>query len=360
MLLVVMASTAAATATGLVPELNVFDPTLFRETGAQLFTGRWLDVFANKDVQIGPLQVLFFALVGAADRVLPLSYEMTMSLIVQIPLAVAMTIAARALIGSSPFTRDETRLGVGELVAGLGAVALGLWWTAFQTSQVGEAVVPLLWVFAAVAAARGRGLVAGALLGAGAAFKLWAVLGLPLLLLGRDYRRAAGGAGVAVGVAALLWGPFLAFGDVGILDYKWPLWPDAALRFLDPDGTYFTWPMRAVQAVAVVAVGTIAALWMRHRAVAVWVLPLVLACTKVLLDPVFWYWYWLPIDVFVLLAAAGIAALAQGPMRVLGPAVLGAVLFLPPGNKIVGVALLGAAFTAPLFLRHSPRRRSIA
>lgn len=96
----------------------------------------------------------------------------------------------------------------------IGVVANPLVFRALQLGHPEEAVATAAAVAALVAALRGRGLVAGVLVGLAICTKLWALALLPvlvLLLAGRDRRMLAAG---LVAVAVLAYAP-LAIGDPG-------------------------------------------------------------------------------------------------------------------------------------------------
>src|SRR5205823_12110838 len=147
------------------------DLVYFVHRGEQLLSGGWANTFADPLLQSGPLQLVVF---GAVRNLTALAF------------VIELGVAALLLVVLG-------RLGVGDrvrLLVGLVAVASGLTHIAFVDGHPAEAIVPLLWVLAALWAREDRVLAAGALLGLSAGLELWGVLGVPVLLLAPRLRRA--------------------------------------------------------------------------------------------------------------------------------------------------------------------------
>lgn len=322
-------------------EMNTFDPHLFAGAGERLLSSDWTNTLDDRHVQVGPLHLLFFGLVGKVAAFTGIDYLLLLSLAVQVPLALGAAYVADRLARSSG---SSTPPAAG-LLAGLAVLALAHTWTAFQSAQLGEVVVPLLWMLAAVEARRDRAWAAGILIGVATGFKLWALLGLPLLLVA-SRRRSLVGVACWIGVTAILWGPFFVLGDVSLLDYRWPLWEGSLFRALDPDGIYMTWWMRLLQGAIVVSVGAVGVVLGRRGSISLWLVPTVLIGVKVLLDPAFWYWYWLGIEVSMVVGAAVALTrrVSRQPRSLALTALVVTGLALPPGARSAGiVALLAMA-----------------
>src|SRR5205823_11031202 len=165
------------------------DLVYFVHRGEQLLSGAWASTFADPMLQSGPLQLVVF---GAVRNIAALAFVIGLG-----------TVGLLLLVLG--------RLGVGNglrLAAGLAAVGAGLTHLAFADGHPAEAVVPLLWVLAAVWVRDDRVLAAGALIGLSAGFELWGVLGAPVLLLTPRFRRAAFGVTVEGAVVLAQLAPF--------------------------------------------------------------------------------------------------------------------------------------------------------
>src|SRR5207247_4610502 len=107
-----------------------------------------------------------------------------------------------------------------------------------------EAIVPLLWVLAAIWVREGRVGLAGALLGLSAGLELWGVLGVPVLLLAPRRRRALVGALVEAAVVLGMLAPFALAGSVRMFQYDWRVASGTLLSLFVAPGADFGWPLR--------------------------------------------------------------------------------------------------------------------
>src|SRR5207247_7410213 len=107
------------------------------------------------------------------------------------------------------------------LVVGLLAVGAGLTHIAFVDGHPAEAIVPLLWVLAAIWAREDRVVLAGAVLGLSAGLELWGVLGVPVLLLAPRPRRALAGALVEAAVGVGLFARLSLAGSWQMFQDEW-------------------------------------------------------------------------------------------------------------------------------------------
>src|SRR5213592_345035 len=165
------------------------DLVYFVHRGEHLLSSGWASTFADPMLQSGPLQLVVF---GAVRNLTALAFVVELSVA-----ALVLYVAGR--IRAS----DRVRL-----VVGLLAVGAGLTHIAFVDGHPAEAIVPLLWVLAAIWAREDRMFAAGALLGLSAGLELWGVLGVPVLLLAPRLRRAGIGGLAAAGVVVLQLAPF--------------------------------------------------------------------------------------------------------------------------------------------------------
>jgi hypothetical protein len=265
---------AAAAVASLDRGTDPGDLVYFMHRGEQLLSAGWAHTFADPMLQSGPLELVVF---GAVRDLAALAF------------VVELAVAALLLFVLG-------RLGIAarwRLATGLVAVGAGLTHLAFADGHPAEAVVPLLWILAALWARDDRVAAAGALIGVSAGLELWGVLGGVVLLLAPRLRRAALGLGVeSVVVAAQM------------CDRKWDVTTGTVLSLFVSPGTHFGWHLRLVQAALAVGAGAVVALKLRRSVHAVWLAPLALVLVRILLDPVSFGWYWLEAEALVLTGAA--------------------------------------------------------
>jgi hypothetical protein len=276
---------AAAAVASLDRGTDAGDLVYFMHRGEQLLSSRWAHTFADPILQSGPLQLVVF---GAVRNLPALAF------------VVELGVAALLLVVLG-------RLGVADrwrLAAGLVAVGAGLTHLAFADGHPAEAVVPLLWVLAALWAREDRVAAAGALIGVSAGLELWGVLGAVVLLLAPELRRAALGLCVEGVVVVAQLAPFAIAGELRMFDRKWDVTTGTFLSLFVSPGTPFDWPLRLVQAALAVGAGAAVALKRRRSVHAVWLAPLVMVLVRILLDPVSFAWYWLEVEALVLAGAA--------------------------------------------------------
>jgi hypothetical protein len=285
---------AAAAVASLDRGTDPGDLVYFTHRGEQLLSSGWAHTFADRLLQSGPLELVVF---GAVRNLAALAF------------VVEVGVAALLLLVLG-------RLGVAarwRLAVGLVAVCAGLTHLAFADGHPAEAVVPLLWVLAALSARDDRVIAAGALVGVSAGLELWGVLGAVVLLLAPRLRRAALGLCVEGIVVAAQLAPFALAGELRMFDYRWDVTSGTLLSLVVAPGTHFGWPLRLVQAALAVCAGAGIALKLRRSAHAVWAAPLAVVLVRILLDPVSFGWYWLEAEALVLTGAA--LLLAELPSR---------------------------------------------
>ena len=261
------------------------DLVYFVHRGEQLLSGGWANTFANPMLQSGPLQLLLF---GVVRNLSVLAFVLELG-----------TAAVLLLVLG--------RLGLGDglrLAAGLAAVGAGLTHLAFADGHPAEAVVPLLWVIAAVWARDERVVAAGVLIGVSAGFELWGVLGAPVLLLTPRWRRAALGVAVEGLVVLAQLAPFALAGRLRMFEYEWRVAPGIPLGLLVAHGTQFGWPLRLLQASLAVGAGAAVAAVTKRSIHAVWLVALTVVLLRLLIDPVAFGWYWLEAEALALVGAA--------------------------------------------------------
>jgi hypothetical protein len=269
------------------------DLPFFVHTSKKLFSADWANVFANPDVQVGPLQLLVFRL-GEVAGILPL--------LVQIGVAALLWIVVGRLL---------TRHGPSaQLLVGLAAVALGLTYGAYQDGHPAQVLIPLLWVLAGLEAKDDRAMQAGLLVGLSAGFELWGLVGAVVFVVAPRARAALAGLATEALVVAGLFLPFVIAGEFRMFQYRWQVNGETLLSLLVEPGTRFTWAMRVLQGTLAIAVGVGLAWPFRRTLHAVWLAPLGAVAVRLALDPVRYPWYWLAVETLALL---GLAELLTSP-----------------------------------------------
>src|SRR5438094_4688864 len=261
------------------------DLVYFIHRGEHLLSSGWASTFADPMLQSGPLQLVVF---GAVRNLTALAFVVELSV-------AALVLYVTAQIGAS----DRVRL-----VVGLLAVGAGLTHIAFVDGHPAEAIVPLLWVLAAIWAREDRVVLAGALLGLSAGLELWGVLGVPVLLLAPRRRRALAGALVEAAVVLGMFAPFALAGSAHMFQYDWRVSSGTLLSLFVAPGAHFGWPLRLLQSALAVTAGGSVALALRRSVHAAWLAPLAVTLVRLLVDPLSFGWYWLEVEALVLIGAA--------------------------------------------------------
>lgn len=199
------------------------------------------------------------------------------------------------------------------------------------------------WIAAATLATKNRTVWAGVLIGLGAGFETWAVLGLPVLLLSGHWRKTARAVAVAGLVTIALYLPFLIAGPFRMGQVVWNVAPTSLIHSLDPRLTGLPWSGRLAQSAVVVSLGVLA--WLGGRrtsapAVAVWLVPAVIALSKAITEPAGYEWYWLPPQLALLAGAACADGLPRRTLVVVGMAEVVAVTSPLHGWRITIAALV--------------------
>ncbi len=271
----------------LVKPADTGDLPFFVHTSQKLFSADWANLYANPDVQVGPLQLLAFRL-GDLAGILPL--------VVQVGVAgLLWVVAGRLLTGRDPRA---------QLLVGIAAVALGLTYGAYEDGHPAQVLVPLLWVLAGLEARKDRALWAGTLIGLSAGFELWGLLGAVVFVVAPRVRTVLAGVSAEALVAGGLFLPFALAGQFHMFEYRWRVNGDTLLSLVVDPGTRFTWSMRVLQGAFALAVGAGLAWPLRRTLHAVWLAPLGTVAVRLALDPVRYPWYWLAIETLALLGAA--------------------------------------------------------
>lgn len=267
------------------------DSSLFVLAGRTLLSAHWSHAFASKGVQAGPLQLALFGSIGRSAGAL--------AIVLALATVLLLFTAGHALGVKSPL-----------LIATLGLLAIGAGFTRVgaEVGHPADALLPLLWILAAVQAGRGRAVRAGLIVGLCAGVETWGILGLGVLALAPERRDAARGALVGGGVATLLFAPFLLGGHFAMGAYRWPVGSPSLLSFLLPYGTTFGWPFRLAQGAFALGAGIAVARPLRHSPHAPWVVVLAIVVARLLLDPLLLPYYLAAVQGPVFLGATFLAA----------------------------------------------------
>ena len=261
------------------------DLVYFVHRGEQLLSGGWANTFADPVLQSGPLQLVLF---GAVRNLTALAFVLELA-----AAFLLLYVLGKLHIG------DRVRLLVGVL-----AVVAGMTQGAFVDGHPAEAIVPLLWVLAGLAAREDRVLRAGALIGLSAGFELWGVLGAVVLLLAPRLKRAFIGGLVEAGVVMAMLAPFAIAGSFRMFEHEWHVATGTILSLVIQPGTHFGWPLRLLQSALALAAGAAIATRFRRSVHAFWLVPLGVVIVRLVLDPLAFGWYFLEAEALVLVGAA--------------------------------------------------------
>jgi hypothetical protein len=254
------------------------DAKLFAAAGRRLWSRDGLNVFDDSILQTGPAHLLL-AGVGAG-----LGAPIGLSGAVASTALLAAVVAL--LILALPMSR-RARLGV--LVA---CALAGPFSVAALDGHFEELLVGVTLLLAAASAGQGRATRTGALIGLAGAFKLWGVLGFPVVLLLPRLRQQTHAALVTLGVVVLAYAPFLAFGVVRTFNHEWHAGEPSPLALLLHNGASYGWPARLAQGVITVGVGAVIALRARQVPGSWPLVPAAVVSTRLLTDPDVLEYYW--------------------------------------------------------------------
>lgn len=323
-----------AAARGILDGLTPFatgDFSLFSEAGRALITGRFADVWANPDVQTGPLHLLLFGLNDILSGWLGYPLEMGITVAVSVGLTAAALITFRVVcrsIGRHPTPGFEFYFGVMMILG-------GFTFEAATSAHPGEGFIPLLWILVGLSARSQRPVRAGLLLGIAAAVKPWGALGVPLLLVDPVIRHSLIGMATGVGVTAAAYVPVALGGSSsGLVGYRWTVHPQSPLiLFVEPDSP-FTWTMRLAQALFVVTAGALVSIIGRRSPRVVWLCPLALAALRYLSDPLDYHYYWLTAGLIALIGFSSLITFEPTWLRL--PLAAGFYVTLAPFYMLSG------------------------
>ena len=280
-----LALTAAAAVGAAVPPGNTADLPYFTGAADRMLSGSWAETYSDASLQVGPLQLLLFALPSTA-----------------LIGAVAGALSAGLFwLIARRFLADAQ--GWALLAASLAPVVLGLTFHAYRQGHPAQVLVPLLWVIAGLELRRGRAWTAGAVIGLSAGFEVWGLLGVAVFGAAPTVRLAMRAVASTSVLALSLYAPFWVAGDFAMFEYRWAVSDETLISlFLEP-GTEFPWSVRILQGGTALLVGSVLTRMLRRSPAALWVGPLALVAVRVALDPVRYPWYWLALETLALVGA---------------------------------------------------------
>ncbi|HVF52714.1 MAG TPA: hypothetical protein VNC78_03800 [Actinomycetota bacterium] len=330
----------------------------FSEAGTDLLAGRWSEVYAHPQVQTGPLHLALFGL----NRVLSDSLGFPLQAGITVGVTLGLLAAAVYVLRRLCAATGRTPTPGFELFFGLVIVFGGFAYEGATSAHPTEGFIPLLWLLAGVRAREDKAVRAGLLLALASVLKPWGILGLPLLLITSDLRRALKGALVCGVVSATAYAPFLlaAPSGGGSLGFSWSVAHHAPIRLLlDPDTT-FTWWMRVAQGAVCGGAGIFVAWRARRDERAVWSVPLAIMAVRLLSDPLDYHYYWLSPGLVGLIAACTVVTFRPTWVRV--PLAASFAVTLMPFYVVsgaaramwIGLLALGVLVVAGFSLRRPP------
>ena len=275
------------------------DTALFAAAGRSLVFEGNLDVFSDARVQVGPLHLIYDGVLARLAGVLGVDVQVPIVIASELLFTAVAVLCFRRLLAVRGRSSPDTELFVGCVMALAGPA-----WVVGTSSHPAEGLVPLAWVVSVLYLRSGNEWKGGGVLGLAASFKLWALLGGPLVLLACRPRKIAGASLAFVGVTALFYAPFLLWGEVNTFDFEWTIKAQSPLAFIWDVGMPIGWTQRVIQGVAVAAVGAGLALLFRRRVDLDWGLPLALVTTRLLFDPTDFHYYWVAAGVLGILGAS--------------------------------------------------------
>jgi hypothetical protein len=286
---------AAAALAAAIGTRDPADLSYFAHAARTLLSANWANAFSDPSLQVGPVQLL---VVGVGDR---------LGGMVFLDYLLGLGLTALAVFTVGRLLRGRSHRVLFQGAAGLALVALGITAEAYSYGHPAQVAIPLLWILAAIDARDAKTVRAGALLGLAAGFEVWGVLGAPVLLLAGSSRRVVHSFAAQLALTALLFGPFIAFGDFRMFEYTWRVEGWTLVRFVVPAGSEFPWSLRLLQGACALGVGVALALTLRRTERALWAVPLGIVAVRVLLDPTLYSWYWLGVETLALVGAAELA-----------------------------------------------------
>jgi hypothetical protein len=268
------------------------DAGLFAQAGDRLVRGH-ADVFRDSVLQVGPLYLLLVGPGALLSDAVGAPQWAGAAVMTSAASAVLLVAALSAFAAASPRSGRQVLGGLTVLLGGAMVIPA-------TYGHPEEVIAALLLILATATALRGGTSAPALLLAAAITIKLWAVVGVGLLLVAAGRRLAVQrGAVLALAVAAAYL-PFALLDRIATFDMEWQVERPAPLSLLLADGSTFGYRQRLLQVVVASVAGALLARKVRGADV-VWALPLGVMSLRLLLDPLSNPYYWTTLVVVVLL-----------------------------------------------------------
>lgn len=320
--------------------LTFLDTRYFLHVSERFFSSDWRHVYADPQLQVGPLHLVIYGVLAVLSELLGAQVETVLSVAIQTGYCAGLVLVARVLLGrSKPGWLDASLV--------LAAVALAMSWRAFATGHFMEGAIPLLWMMAAADLKKAAFLRSGIWLILASSLKMWGVLGAAMFLLVPNPRKALLGSVILASGLAIVYGPFVLFGRFEMLSFSWRvLDPGPLTSWYFQPGDTVGWLARGLQALCVVSVGLGCAYWWRkndspHVA---WSIVLIMTVLKVCVDPVAQDYHWLAVQTSALMGVRLLLETPRDPKSLVSLTGLYVVIAWP--SLIGGLAASAAAVLA--------------
>ncbi|MCU1677751.1 MAG: hypothetical protein JWM93_2509 [Frankiales bacterium] len=246
-----------------------------------------LSVF-TPEIQIGPVCLALLGIGAAAAQALGFSGTLGASVVLAL---CALGVVAAAVKAVLP--REAPRPLVASYQLCLGVILLwGCTPLATSYGHIEEMFLGLMLVGAGAEARRGHGGRAGIWLALAVGFKLWAAIGIVVLVLSRRRRDAAIAAVIGVVGGVAVYAPFVLAGSFRTFDFHWTVQKAVPVSLLLGADAPFGFGARLLQVALACTVAAVIALRLRHDDRALWLVPATLIAARLLPDPMLLPYYW--------------------------------------------------------------------
>jgi hypothetical protein len=330
------------------------DAGWFREAGRGMLGANFWDVFVQPGLQIGPLYLLALGSAAAAVDAVGLPVLFTLA---------GLQAALVTWLGLVTARRIARHTGARELPAqwavGLALVLGGLLAESIGNGHPEEIALGLILANAALDAGRRRRVSVGLLVGLAGGIKLWGVLGIPVVLIGRRPRDVWFRGLLAGAIVLLCYGPFFEWGEVNSFTFTWGM--SNAGSTLAQLGSWLgasDWTLRVIQGAVAILVGCAVAL---RRAGSPLTVVICVVSTRLLLDPLLMSYYPGPLVVLVLLWVWTDRAMRTSRWRFAASAAVPLLVLVPyfiPLQALKAIWMVGM-IVVPLAILRVERRASL-
>ncbi|GAB3266374.1 hypothetical protein [Kineosporia babensis] len=344
---------------GAAPVFNGIQPpdlVRFAGAGRAILQGRLAEVYADPWMQAGPFELL------ASWILFPFGYQhqsdylkagMHGQLWLRAAIGAALTAGAVLLVRHLRRVHGENPSPEMELAAAVTAVLTAVPYAFLVGGHPAQYGIALMWVLGASLAVRGRSVAAGLVIGLSAGWEPWGVLAAGLLLVERRPSRLLAGCAAFTTGALACYLPFVATGHFEMFSLEWLILPHTPIGTLFSDLTAFGWPLRLLQGLAAGSAGMLAALVLGKRRDLIWIGPLAVLLTRLLLDPLMLPYYWYPMLIAVVIGVGLLHSWCSMPRTALVLALTGLAIvrFRAPDISAVAVLVAACVLLSALVLR---------